>query len=113
GFYGGYGPVKRVLDAGKAAKAWQTVAWSGGLYDSRISLYQYAPSLTLAGGACDVDVGYGTNLGQWSAAPSTPSNPNPTDGATIIGQPSTLSWSVTSNTSSYDVFVNGSFRQDV
>jgi hypothetical protein len=51
GLYGGYGPITRVLDAGKAAKGWQTAAWSNGNKDSRISLYQYAGEVTIAGGA--------------------------------------------------------------
>jgi hypothetical protein len=113
GLYAGYNVIKRTLDAGKASKGWQTVAWSGGLYDSRISLYQYAPSLpNVAGASVDVDVSYGTNYGQWSAAPSTPSTPTPANNATIIGQPSALSWAITNNTNSYDVYINGVFKQN-
>ncbi len=66
GFYGGYWPLKRVLDAGKAAKGWQTAAWSNGNRDSRISLYQRPGEVAIAGGTCDIDDGYGTDLGQWS-----------------------------------------------
>jgi hypothetical protein len=69
GFYGGYNPVKRVLDAGKAAKGWQTLAWSSGLKDHRISLFQTGATVTIDGAVCDVDEGYGDQLGQW-AAPS-------------------------------------------
>ncbi|MGH7971364.1 MAG: MBG domain-containing protein, partial [Limisphaerales bacterium] len=65
GFYGGYGPVQRILDAGKAAKAWQTTSWSGGNIDSRVSLYQYLFNQTSAGGLYDVDEGFGNDLGQW------------------------------------------------
>jgi surface antigen len=65
GFYGGYGPVQRVLDAAKAAKAWQTTAWSAGNIDPRISLYQYLYNQTAAGGSYDVDQGFGNDLGQW------------------------------------------------
>ena len=72
GFYGGYGPLKRVLDAGKAAKGWQTTAWSGGLKDSRVSLYQDAYTLSLPGDPAqtfDRDEGYGNDLGQWFLQP--------------------------------------------
>ena len=70
GFYGGYWPIKRVLDAGKAAKGWQTAAWSGGNKDSRISLYQYAGEVIIAGGTCDINDGYGNDLGQWFFSPT-------------------------------------------
>ncbi|HYV35072.1 MAG TPA: glycoside hydrolase domain-containing protein [Gemmataceae bacterium] len=68
GFYGGYGPVKNVLDAGKATKGWQTAAWSGGIRDSRISLFQHAGAVSIAGGSCDIDDGYASDLGQWSTS---------------------------------------------
>jgi hypothetical protein len=45
--------------------------------------------------------------------PSMPSNPNPSDGSTIPDQPLVLSWSATSHTSSYDVYINGTFKQNV
>jgi hypothetical protein len=57
------------LDAGKAAKGWQTSSWSGNNKDPRISLYQYAFGQTIAGGTCDIDDGYSNDLGQWSASP--------------------------------------------
>ena len=44
------------------------MAWSYGLEDSRISLFQYATQIL--SGSCDVDVGFGSNLGQWT--PPTP-----------------------------------------
>jgi hypothetical protein len=69
GFYGGYGPMSRVLDAGKASKGWQTAAWSSGAKDPRISLYQYAAEVIIDGVACDIDDGYGSDLGQWSGSP--------------------------------------------
>jgi hypothetical protein len=75
GFYGGYWPLKRVLDAGKATKGWQTPAWSGGNHDSRISLLQHAGEVSIAGGACDVNVAYGNDWGQWSVSPIDTSPP--------------------------------------
>ena len=68
GFYGGSGAIGRVLDAGKATKAWQTSSFPG-IVDPRISLYQYAHDVTIAGGNCDKNHGYGTDLGQWSVPP--------------------------------------------
>lgn len=40
GGYGGYGPIKRLFDAGLIAVGWQTLAWSGGNREARCSLYQ-------------------------------------------------------------------------
>jgi len=65
GIYGGYGPVSRALNDGKASKAWQTSSWSNGIIDPRISLFQdQNASSGIAG--CDLDYGNGTDLGQWS-----------------------------------------------
>lgn len=74
GFYGPYGPLKRVLDAGKAAKAWETVGFSHGNIDPRICLYQYQINQSVAGGSCDLDYGYGPSLGQWSVNLSIPTH---------------------------------------
>jgi hypothetical protein len=105
GFYGGYYPLKRVLDAGKAAKGWQTTAWSGGLTDSRISLFQNAYSLTLPGDPSnefDKDVGYGNDLGQWSVSPPTTVSigsvsPNPS--SVVAGNTFTINAAVNSSQS--------------
>lgn len=66
GFYGGYTPLKAVLDAGKASKGWQTYAWSRGQFDPRATLYQYKNGATVNGASVDLDYGYGSDLGQWS-----------------------------------------------
>jgi hypothetical protein len=65
GIYGGYGPVKRALDAGKAAWAWQTYAWSGGKWDSRAQIQQYSNDHTLDGVGCDYDRATKDDYGQW------------------------------------------------
>ena len=65
GIYGGYYPVKRALDAGKAHYAWQTYAWSGGNKDSRMNLYQYSNGRSLAGIQVDFDVSMTGDYGQW------------------------------------------------
>jgi len=89
GFYGGYGPVTRVLDAGKAGKAWQTFAWSSGNRDSRISLYQSQNEVTIAGGICDINEGYGDDIGQWRASAvsrfAVVVQANPSNGGTVTG----------------------------
>jgi autotransporter-associated beta strand protein len=94
GIYGGYYTVSQVLSAGMASKGWQTVAWSGGNQDSRISLFQYA--IHILGTSCDVDVGFGTNLGQWT--PPTPSGL--TASATGI-QSISIGWNTAYVTTSY------------
>lgn len=69
GVYGGYYAVKRVLDAGLARAAWQTVAWSGGQLDPRVVLYQLATPVPADLFGADVDVQeHGAtveNFGQW------------------------------------------------
>ena len=67
GIYGGYYPVKRALDAGKATWAWQTYAWSGGQWDDRAQLRQTENGITAGGDpACDLDGAEAIDFGQWS-----------------------------------------------
>lgn len=67
GVYGGYWAVKRVLDAGLAEWAWQTMAWSGGNVDPRIHLLQRVGTVYIGGVACDVNeqrqADFGQNVG--------------------------------------------------
>jgi hypothetical protein len=65
GIYGGYGPVSRALDAGKATWAWQTYAWSGSRWDARAQLQQYSNDHTLGGVGCDYDRAEKSDFGQW------------------------------------------------
>jgi hypothetical protein len=65
GVYGGYYAVSRVLDAGLASWAWQTVAWSGGQIDPRIHLYQRAATVNIGGVDCDVDEARQDLFGQY------------------------------------------------
>lgn len=90
GFYGGSGAITRVLDAGKAAKAWQTSAFRG-IRNQRISLYQYEGSVSIANGSCDIDEGYDDDLGQWSTA-ATPIPALPSLSYTRQGNNLVLSW---------------------
>ncbi|WP_051840687.1 DUF1906 domain-containing protein [Streptomyces sp. NRRL F-5126] len=64
GIYGGYYPVKRALDAHKAAWAWQTPAWSGGQWDERAHIRQGAQQ-TIGGASCDLDTASAADFGQW------------------------------------------------
>jgi hypothetical protein len=69
GFYGGYTPLKAVLEAGKASKGWQTKAWSQGQFDLHATLYQYKnceEGASVNGTPVDFNYGYGSDLGQWS-----------------------------------------------
>ena len=54
------------FQGGYASKGWQTVAWSNGNVYSGLSLFQYASSAL--GGTSDVDMGIGSNYGQWTPA---------------------------------------------
>jgi hypothetical protein len=65
GIYGGYWPVKRALDAGKARWAWQTYAWSGSHWDPRAQLQQYRNGEHIAGVDLDLDRATVTDYGQW------------------------------------------------
>jgi Rv2525c-like, glycoside hydrolase-like domain len=64
GIYGGFYPVKRALDAGKATYAWQTIAWSGGQWDLRANLRQ-GLQVTIGGVSVDVDNAQRPDYGQW------------------------------------------------
>lgn len=64
GIYGGYYPVKRALDAGKATWAWQTIAWSGGQWDPRAVIRQGAQK-TIGGVSCDLNTAVAADYGQW------------------------------------------------
>lgn len=65
GLYGGYGPVKRALDAGKARWAWQTYAWSGGRWDERAHIQQYSNNRVLNGVSVDYNRAMKDDYGQW------------------------------------------------
>lgn len=64
GIYSGYWPVKRALDNGTAAWAWQTAAWSGGHVDPRIHIYQRIGYVTVGGVQCDVNEALRSDYGQ-------------------------------------------------
>jgi Domain of unknown function (DUF1906)/Putative peptidoglycan binding domain len=67
GVYGGYWAAQRVLNAGLATLAWQTVAWSGGQLDSRAVLYQTATVSPVFDSDTDIQEHIATqpDFGQW------------------------------------------------
>jgi hypothetical protein len=65
GVYGGLAAVKAALDAKVCTYAWQTYAWSGGVWDKRAQLQQYENGQTLAGHSVDYDRAMTTDYGQW------------------------------------------------
>lgn len=64
GIYGGFYSVKRALDGGHAAWAWQAVAWSGGQWDPRAVIRQ-SGYITINGVQCDMNVATAADYGQW------------------------------------------------
>jgi hypothetical protein len=64
GIYGGYHVVDRALDAGKATYCWQTIAWSGGQWDTRAQLRQ-GSGVTVGGASCDRDTSMTADYGQY------------------------------------------------
>jgi hypothetical protein len=77
--YAGYHPLKRAFDAGKMTYGWQTYAWSGGMQDSRMHLYQYHNGVTVCGISADWDESKKSDFAQWprpsSSQPPTESIP--------------------------------------
>jgi hypothetical protein len=65
GVYGGYKVVRYLLDHGLAHWAWQTVAWSGGLWDTRAVIRQYATQTRINSVDCDLDTATAADYGQW------------------------------------------------
>jgi hypothetical protein len=75
GVYGGYAAVKAALDAGVCKYAWQTYAWSGGKWDPRAHLQQYANAQTLGGVEVDHNHAVADDFGQWPAVVRKPAKP--------------------------------------
>jgi hypothetical protein len=65
GVYGGLAAVKAALDAGACHYAWQSYAWSGGVWDKRAQLQQYKNGQSLAGHSVDYDRAMTSDYGQW------------------------------------------------
>ena len=65
GVYGGYWPVARLLNAGLVEWAWQTYAWSGGSWDHRAQLQQYANGKQIGAKSVDLDRAVHYPYGGW------------------------------------------------
>lgn len=67
GVYGDYWVVGRCLTAGSAARAWQTLAWSGGHVgvDPRVDLLQRIGTTYVAGVPCDTNESLTPDYGQY------------------------------------------------
>lgn len=64
--YGGYRVIKYLLDRKRISWAWQTAAWSGGRWDSRAHIRQYASTVRIGGVSCDKDSAMTADYGQWT-----------------------------------------------
>lgn len=64
GGYGGYWVIKRLFDAGLITFGWQTIAWSGGLWDERAQIRQGSQK-TINGVSCDLNTATAADYGQW------------------------------------------------
>jgi len=81
GVYGGHYAVSRVLSAGLAKMGWQTIAWSGGQWDSQAVLRQLGTQAW--GSNADIDVTRADDFGQW---PRPPASDHPPEQCQANGQ---------------------------
>lgn len=94
GLYGGFYVVERALNAGLASFTCQTLAWSGGQWDSRASIRQ-GLSVTVDGVSCDPDTSMVHDFGQWPrpvSPPPAPTYPVPKDLRAVPVATVSLSW---------------------
>lgn len=79
GVYGGWQAVHACLNAKVCRYAWQTYAWSGGVWDPRAQLRQTLNAQSCAGIAVDHDLAVADDFGQWAAAaaPKPAAKPQP------------------------------------
>lgn len=91
GVYGGHRVVAYVLDHEIMSYAWQTYAWSGGVWDNRAQLRQYSNGHTIGGCDVDYDQAVISDWGQWKAQVAVPTEPTPTKPVSI-SKPSPDIW---------------------
>ncbi len=65
GAYGSYKVIKWLFDNHLIAWGWQTYAWSGGAWEPRAHIQQYANSQQMAGHSVDFDRSMKSDFGQW------------------------------------------------
>jgi hypothetical protein len=81
GVYGGLAVIRAVATAKACKYMWQTLAWSGGVWDKRAQLQQYQNGQTVAGLSVDLDRATTTDYGQW-----TPPKPRPRWSVVVDGK---------------------------
>ena len=76
GMYGGYWPLSRARDAGKATYFWGTIAWSGTNWATH-TWWNIMQGLQVSVGGISVDVDHaqGTDYGQWPRPAPVPAPP--------------------------------------
>jgi hypothetical protein len=74
GIYGGFDVCEEALATKSCAKAWQTLAWSGGRHLKTAALYQYAGAPWGPMGGMDYDANdmLAADVGQWAFKPPVP-----------------------------------------
>lgn len=65
GVYGSYAVCAGLLDLGLVGFAWQTYAWSNGLWERRAQLQQYSNGHNIGGSEVDYDRSTAVDFGQW------------------------------------------------
>lgn len=65
GAYGSYRVLKYLFDNHLISWGWQTYAWSGGVWEPRAHIQQYANSQTLGGHSVDFNRSMMPDFGQW------------------------------------------------
>jgi hypothetical protein len=75
GAYGGIRVIRYLLDHGLITWAWQTYAWSGGLWDPRAHIRQVRNGVVLGGADTDLDQGMVADVGQWPLVGGTDVTP--------------------------------------
>lgn len=65
GAYGSYQVIQYLLDNNLISWAWQTEAWSNGLWDSRNHIEQYQNGVLMDGASVDYNRSLKSDFGQW------------------------------------------------
>ena len=101
GAYGGYRTIKYLLDQGVIRWAWQTFAWSGGLWEPRAHLRQIKTDVLVDGVACDLNESMTADFGQWGMEGTNVGNPYSSDNADVHG------YALTQRLKEYQVHASG------
>jgi len=112
-----------ILDWADTSGATSYDVYMDGTFRANVSTSQWTLNLSIFTGlhtwyvaaknACGSTTGPTWNYTISCPTPSTPSIPNPANGATVASQPTILDWADTSGATSYDVYMDGTFRANV